>query len=414
MTNDFQKPQIAFLFRYGPAEHTELFHCIPDIIAGLARDCTVHYYGLKSPKPVPELISKNAILHLLPFTVKRTNPRDKITKTLLWLILLPFMALHCRLRKIDAIYIDETLPLSAALTKIFFPGKIAVTVTDFFLNIYGKKNRLLRPFVNLINRMDMAAWRKTDLVFTRAKNTRGYLTSCGIPAGRVVPVYDPCDTSIYHPLNKAECRKRFNFSGSDLVLVHHGILHPNKGNDRIIELLPEILKECPNIRFLLIGDGPEMPRLRSQVKEKNLENIVIFTGWLSKLSEVNSALNAGDIGLVMRTGLETDNFAMTGALIHSMACALPVLAVRLRSIEEVIQDGQNGFLFNPGNMAEFKKKLLALANNPALRQEFGQKALKVVKQSFDMQKVARQTVDALRNLCLKQEGAHRDHNVHGV
>ena len=399
--NSPERPRIAFWFRYGPAEHAELFHCIPDIIEGLARDCTVHYYGLKSSKPVPERVRNNARLHILPITIDRASTADKIVKTIIWIMLMPFLGIHCRLKKIDAVYIDETLPLSAMLARIFFGRKVAVTITDFFLNIYGRKTPCLRPFCRAVNKLDMRAWRKLPLIFTRAKSTRDYLTGSGVPAGIIYPVYDPCDTAIYHPVSKPDCRRKFGFAADELVLVHHGILHPNKGNDRIIKALPALLKEWPRLRFLLIGDGPELSRLRHMAKEEGLENVVVFSGWLQKLSDVNCALNAGDIGLVMRAGLDTDHYAMTGALIHNMACALPVLAARLRSIEEVIQDGQNGFLFDPENMDEFKTKLLMLANNPTLRREFGNKGLAVVRELFDMQNVTRQTIEPLRRLCLK-------------
>jgi glycosyltransferase involved in cell wall biosynthesis len=393
--------KIAFLFRYGPAEHTELFHCIPEIIAGLARNHTVHYYGLKSRKPVPETIRQNAVLYLLPINIDRTNSADKIFKTFIWLCLLPCMALHCRITGMDAVYIDETLPLSAFLAKIFFGRRIAITVTDFFLNIYGSKFRFIRPLAGIINRIDFFSWRRITLIFTRARSTRDYLIAQGVAPGKIVPIYDPCDTSLYRPIAKADCRKRFGFSEDDVVLVHHGILHPNKGNDVIIRALPEILRECPCLRFLLIGDGPEMQRLRSLVKELNLEKTVIFTGWLPRLADVNCALNAGDIGLVMRLGMETDHFAMTGTLIHNLACGLPVLAARLSSIEEVIKDGENGFLFSPDNMDEFRTKLLKLANNAILRQEFANKALQVVHEYFDMKKVAEQTIATLTKLCLE-------------
>jgi len=402
--NPPERPQIAFWFRYGPGAHAELLHCLSDIIEGLARNCIVHYYCPTSSKPIPERIKNNVQLHILPFTINRSSTADKIIKTLFWLLLMPLMAIHCRLKKIDAVYIDETLPLSTGLARIFFGRKVAVTITDFFLNIYGIKMPGLRPFCQAINMLDMVAWRKLPLIFTRAKSTRDYLTSSGVPSERIFPVYDPCDTTIYRPIDKQACRQKFGYSTDDIVLVHHGILHPNKGNDRIIEELHSLLDECPNLRFLLIGDGPEMPRLRQLVKTKKLENIVTFTGWLSKLSDVNCALNAGDIGLVMRAGLDTDHYAMTGALIHNMACALPVLAARLRSIEEVIQDGQNGFLFDPENMNEFKTKLITLANNPNLRQEFGKKVIAVVREQFDMQKVAQQTIEPLLRLCIGKDG----------
>ena len=94
-------------------------------------------------------------------------------------------------------------------------------------------------------------------------------------------------------------RKRFGYDASHLVLMHHGILHPNKGNDRILRSLAKLRPALPQLRYLLVGDGAEMANLRALAKELAIEDIVQFTGWLPKLSDVNEAINAGDIGLVM-------------------------------------------------------------------------------------------------------------------
>ena len=106
----------------------------------------------------------------------------------------------------------------------------------------------------------------------------------------------------------------------------------------------------PELRYLLIGDGPEMARLQNLVQELGLESICTLTGWLPTLPDVNQALNAGDIGLVMRTGAPSDDFHMTGALVHNMACGLPLLAARLGGVSEVVQEGRNGLLFDPSDM----------------------------------------------------------------
>lgn len=74
-------------------------------------------------------------------------------------------------------------------------------------------------------------------------------------------MYDPCDLNLYRPLPDAEraaARQSFGFAPDDIVLVHHGILHPNKGNDWILRALADIRAEVPQLRYLLIGDGPEM------------------------------------------------------------------------------------------------------------------------------------------------------------
>jgi len=389
------KPKIAFWFRYGPAEHAELFHAIPQIVAELSQHAEVHYFGLRSAKPIPALLSQSATIHLLPFTVNRGNNRDKQIKTLLWLICLPWIGLQCRFMRIQAVYIDETLPLAALIARIFFGRQVAITVADFFPEIYWGQSRLLRPAVHLIRALDFAAWRRLPLIFTRAKATRTFLAKNGVLPERVVPVYDPCDFSIYHPEECAPARAKFGYDQTHIVLVHHGILHPNKGNDQVLRVLAATRTLCPALRYLLVGDGPERARLEALASELGVSDLVQFTGWLPSMADVNTALNAGDIGLVMRTGMQEDDFHMTGALVHNMACGLPILAARLGGVSEVIKEEDAGLLFDPSNAIEFGAKLLRLATDPELRRRMGHRALELAHENFDMDKVVQATTKAL-------------------
>lgn len=392
------KPKIALWFRYGPAEHAELFHAIPDIVASLAQSCEVHYFGLKSTKPIPEKLSENALIHHLPFRVNRLSQTDKFVKTALWLLALPWIGLYCRMIGIRAVYIDETIPLSALLARMFFGNNVAITVADFFVDIYSHRHLLLRPVASCIRRIDLASWRLLPLIFTRAKATRQYLSTKGIEPSRIHPVYDPCDFSIYHPADRRAAKEAFGLNQTHVVLVHHGILHPNKGNDLIIQALAPLKNTYPHLRFLLIGDGPEMSRLKLLVRELGLDETVLFTGWLPSMDRVNMALNAGDIGLVMRTGQTADHFHITGALVHSMACGLPILAARLAGISEIVEDGICGYLFDPNDMEEFQAQLLKLVHCASLRQRFGDAALALANKLFNMEHVTKETCESLLNL----------------
>jgi len=392
------KPKIAFWFRYGPAEHAELFHAIPQIVAELSQHAEVHYFGLRSAKPIPPLLAQHATIHLLPFTVNRGDNRDKLFKTLLWLICLPWIGLWSRFIGIQVVYIDDTLPLSALVARLFFGRQVAFSVVDFFPEIYWGQSRLLRPLVHLIRALDFYSWRRLPLIFTRAKATRTFLVKNGVTYERVVPVYDPCDFTIYHPEDRESARAKFGYTSNHIVLVHHGILHPNKGNDQVLRVLAATRSECPSLRYLLIGDGSERGRLEALARELGVSDIVQFTGWLPSMADVNTALNAGDIGLVMRTGMQEDDFHMTGALVHNMACGLPILAARLGGVSEVIKEDEAGLLFDPSDTVEFRTKLVRLATDPAMRQRMGHKALTLAYENFDIDKVVQATTKALLTL----------------
>ena len=394
------RPKIAFLFRYGAGEHTELFHALPEVLRRLGEaGVEVHYVGMRSGKADPA--GTGARFHALPWKVDRTRGRDKWAKTLLWLAALPWIGLWCRVKGMDGVYMDETLPLSLWLLGWFWRGKTAVTVADMFTDIYlrGKWAWLGRR----IKAADERRWRRADLIFTRAKATVRWLEErVGVEKGRAQAVYDPCDTATYRPATeaeRAEARRALGYGEGDVVLVHHGILHPNKGNDRILRALAEVRKRRPEVKYLLVGDGPEGGRLRALAAELGLgEAECRFTGWLETLAEVNRTLGAGDIGLVMRTGEESDDFHMTGALVHSMACGLPVLAARLGGVSEVVEEGRNGRLFGANDMGEFARQLEAMAGDAEGRRRMGAAAHSDALRLFDMAKVAGVTAAELAEM----------------
>ncbi len=397
-----KRPKIAFWFRYGPAEHTELCHAIPRIIEELNKRADVHYFGMGGPHPTPQKITSNATVHQLPFFVDRTSTRDKFVKTAIWILSLPFVARDCRKLGIDAVYIDETIPLTPWIAQKFFGPRVAITVADLFVEIYLNEPGWKANLGQKLRDFDLKAWRTLPVIMTRAKATRDFLAKQGVDPSRVVPIYDPCDTTIYRPVDRAAARKRFGYSHDQVVLMHHGILHPNKGNDRILRSLAKLRSQIPQLRYLLVGDGPELGNLKSLAKELGIEDIVQFTGWLPKLSDVNEAINAGDIGLVMRIGQQSDDFHMTGALVHSMACGLPILAARLGGVSEVVTEDENGLFFPPDQMEIFEQKLTRLAGDPALRKRLGAAALEKSKACFDMKTVTEQTADMLYNLATEE------------
>ncbi|NLB54203.1 MAG: glycosyltransferase family 4 protein, partial [Lentisphaerae bacterium] len=358
-----KKPRIAIVNRYGAADHTELFHALPSIIKNLSQVAEVHYFSMRSPAPVPDLIAQHANIHHLPLTCRRTSNFDKFLKTLLWPFFIPWIALRCRALKCSVIYIDETIPLVASLIKLFYKGKLVYTIADIFVDIYKHRILFVKIFSKAIQSLDEWGWRRAALIITRTNFIHGYLQEKEISADRLRAIYDSNDFSLYYPLSageRKEARTKYGFKPDDIVLSHHGILHPNKGNDRIIRALADLIPEHPNLKYLLIGDGPEFGQLQKLASELGIQDNYVATGWLESPVAVNEALNASDIGLAMRIGLPSDHFHLTGALVHAMATGLPVMAARLGGMSEVVKENENGLLFDPADMNEFKEKLLML------------------------------------------------------
>ena len=391
--------KIAFWHRYGPSGHTSTCHSIPHIIQKLReRGVEVHYFGLKDGRAVPEMMKANCVVHHLPFRINRSSTASKLFGTLFWYAALPALALRCRLMKIDAIFWDETLPWGALITRIFYGRKICITVADFFLTIYSEQHPGWRKLCDMLQQVDYRTWRKLPLIFTKVNYTQTFLAKQGVNPGSICCAYNPCDTTLYCPGDRNAARNKFGLAADDFVIVHHGVLHPNKGNDRIIRAMAELKEELPSLKYLLVGSGPEMNRLKSLCDELNMTGRVIFTGWLPTEQDVVEAIRTADAGLVMRIGQFSDNFHVTDTLSHEMACGLPILAASLKGVEELVKENETGLLFDPNDMAGFKSQLIRMANQKELRVRMGAQARAKSVEAFDIESISSRMANALLSL----------------
>lgn len=387
-----KKPSFAFIHRYGLEGWICCGgHAVPGIIEQLSETAEVHFYGPKSTEQKNASLRTSVRMHELPYSYDRSNPYDKFTKTILWYLWLPIIGIRCRLKGTQLIWNDETVPFTATILRIFFGRNIAITVMDFFARIYTEGRPHLHWLCNLIEYIDVVSWRKLPLIFTKVLYTQDFLAERGVPREIMHLYRNPVDHAKFHPVERETrqiTRKEFGFNDEDIVLSHHGILHPNKGNDWILKQIAELEKDLPNLKFLLIGNGPEMDNLHELADKLNLNSRVVFTGWLPSEEDLNNALASADIGLVMRIGQETDHFHMTDTLAHEMACGKPILAINLKGIAEVINDGENGFLFSTYDKTGFCNRLTSYCASADLRKEHGTKALSSSRKISSIENIA--------------------------
>lgn len=383
---------IVLLHRYGLQAHAELHQIIPELLARLARDHEVIYVGPRGGGPaVPQVR-----MHVLPYSVDRSRAGDKFWKTVWWYACLPVLALRCRFWKADLIWIDESLPLLGWIVQTFSGRRTMLTVVDFFLEVYGEVFPWLRQVGKGSLWLERRSWRQAAAIVTRTHSMKRYLQDAGVEGAKIRMIRDTFSTEVFTPGRADELRGKLGFAPDDVVLVHHGILHPNKGIGRVLGWLVPAMAAEPRLKFLVVGDGEERAALENTVREKKLETRVVFTGWLPSSRAVAEHLRAGDIGLVMRIGQFSDHFHVTGTLVHCLMCGLPALAARLRGIEEILGEGREGMLFDPGDRGEFLGKLATLCADPELRKRMGDRGRKKALEEFDSDAVLTQTEALIR------------------
>jgi glycosyltransferase involved in cell wall biosynthesis len=391
------RSSIVLLFRYGLRAHAELHQIIPELLHNLAKDCDVIYAGPRCGG----LTIEGVRLHTLPYSVDRSRWSDKLWKTVWWYACLPALALRCRLWKASLIWIDESLPLFGWIVQNISGRPTVVTVVDFFLEVYGEIMPWLRPVARWSLAFERRSWMRSAAIVTRTISMKKYLQENGVDGEKIRMIRDAFSADVFAPGRSDELRRQLGFGADDLVLVHHGILHPNKGVGQVLSWLAPEMKANPRLKFLVVGDGQERKALEETVKKHGLESAVVFTGWLPSSREVADHLRVGDIGLVMRVGQFSDHFHVTGTLVHCLMCGLPVLAARLRGICEIVKEGEVGMLFDPSDSAEFLHKLSELGADAARRSDMGTRGRIKALNEFSQDRVLAETESLLRE-CLEK------------
>jgi glycosyltransferase involved in cell wall biosynthesis len=100
------------------------------------------------------------------------------------------------------------------------------------------------------------------------------------------------------------------------------------------------------------------------------------------------------------------DFAPTNAVCEAMAMRLPIITTRVGGLDEVVRDGESGFVVPPGNADLLAERITTLVHNPAMRRQFGDRGREIVEERFNLTKTAGQIVTLL---CAAADGAH----VHG-
>jgi glycosyltransferase involved in cell wall biosynthesis len=167
-------------------------------------------------------------------------------------------------------------------------------------------------------------------------------------------------------------RARLGLEGS-IVIGHVGLFYRWDRLDVLIEVAKSIRDGYPNVKVLLVGDGPEMESLRQTVFRLGMEREVILPGPVPR-DDVPAYISAMDICVLP----DSNAFGSPIALFEFMAMGKPCVVPDLGPMRDVIDDNVTGIMFPHADYDALKKALLRLVEDPTLRDQVGARAKKIV------------------------------------
>lgn len=235
---------------------------------------------------------------------------------------------------------------------------------------YGLRIELLKA---------LRSWwtRRADRVIVPSRYLARWVAGWGVPAEKIVVIYNAVE-----PVDGVEPLPVPLRTPVKAVTV--GRLVPWKQVNGLLEALTEV----PELGLMVVGDGPERPRLERRARELGVQDRVYFAGRRPKKEA---------LGLMAACDLFVLNSAYEGlphVVLEAMALGLPVVATAAGGTPEVVRDGETGVLV-PGRYGTLGASLSALARDPALRRRLGRAARQWIGERLSAANMIRLTEETL-------------------
>jgi glycosyltransferase involved in cell wall biosynthesis len=205
---------------------------------------------------------------------------------------------------------------------------------------------------------------------------------------KITVITNGANTHFFKPINGAKESLRLDSSCYYVGFV--GIFAPWQGLDYMIKSASLILKEVPDTKFLLVGDGMTKRGMVELTEELHLAENFIFVGAVP-YTEVPKYINAMDVCISFRKGTPASPLK----LYEYMACSKPVVATDDPD-NQFIVDQNAGILVDPESARQVADAIITLLRNDALREQMGRNGLKYVLEKRSWQAVAREIEETIK------------------
>lgn len=188
----------------------------------------------------------------------------------------------------------------------------------------------------------------------------------GFPSRRVQVIYNGVEIApfIHARRERAVVRSELDVRREDVVIMQVARLDPLKDHATAVRALGRLVRQGVKAVLMLVGEGPEEPKIRELVRQQELEDHVRFLGLRTNIPRL---LSAADMFWLTSV---SEGIPLT--LIEAMAVGLPIVATRVGGVEEVIEDGKTGLLAPRGDDAALAERVFHLLSSPLLRQQMGE------------------------------------------
>lgn len=231
---------------------------------------------------------------------------------------------------------------------------------------------------DIVNRL---IFRVSDKIIASSRAMKDELIRKNYPEHKVDMIPNSVDIEIFkNTFDPVTVKRKWGIESQYRVIGSVGRLSQEKGHRYLLEAMREIVADFPQVRLLIIGDGPLRTWLEGYAEELKISRYVVFTGFYEH-ENLPEILDILDIFVLPSLGE-----SLPFVIMEAMAMEKPVIASYVGGVSEVVLHGETGLLVEPKCVQALTKSILSLLKEPLLSQRLGSNGKKLVSEKFSVQK----------------------------
>jgi glycosyltransferase involved in cell wall biosynthesis len=243
-----------------------------------------------------------------------------------------------------------------------------------------------------IARNSFSRWKysQVDCFLAISRAVRDRLVSDGIPSRKVEVVHEGVDVERVAAARSGNVHAALFLPTHAPIVGNVGALVAQKDHHTLIEAAALVVRDVPDTRFVILGEGELRPALEDHIRQKHLERHVFLAGFRADVLEL---LKDFDV-----FALSSMHEGMCTSLVDAMAAAKPAVATAVGGVPEVLADGDTGFLVPAKDHHALAERIVRLLRDEELRRQMGAAGLARARRLFTVERLVEETAAVYEGL----------------
>jgi glycosyltransferase involved in cell wall biosynthesis len=293
----------------------------------------------------------------------------------------------------------QSLPSALAVRRSRYVQKKVVDFVDLWSEYWMYAHPAIsgRLVYRGIRKAEGYSMKGSDMVFTITNTLKNMIKERGCSEDKIRIVRDGVDTRMFRPMKvPGSLFERYGLEKEGEYVTYQGGIAAHDGVQFLLDAAPLVLKENPDVKFLIVGAGDYAEKLRMKVSKSPAKESFIFTGWIP-YGDMPSFMNISRINAVPLPNAPATQGVVTLKLFEAMACGTPTIIGDLPGPREHVEHGKSAYLVRSEDRRALAAGINELLGDGRLYRRIKSGGLDMIP-NYDWRKIASEMTHIMESL----------------